>query len=199
MGATAGTPVRLLAAAAASVLVAAGVFLAHGVAPGRSELSDPLGLPVRLVESVVASTAAFDRDTATLVGQNGELAQRTSGLAGLAGALSELEVVTGRLRARVNELDGGTAATAAAAAGAPVGIRALDGRARENAAAVADLGTDVAGVGGALDRLVAALAALDGRLTELGPRADALEATLEAMRRDTAGLGALSGIIGGGA
>jgi len=198
MGATAGTPVRVLAAAAASVLVAACVFLAHGVAPGSSELSDPLGLPVQLVESVLGSTAAFDRATATLAGQNGEVAQRTSGLAGLAGTLSQLEVVTRRLKVRVQELDSRTGSAAVAAAGAPVGILTLDGRARENAAAVADLGTGVAGVQAALDRLVAALAALDGRLAELGPRADALEATLDAMRRDTAGLGELLKIIRGG-
>ena len=190
------TRARLVAAATAAVLAVACLFAAYGVAPGRSELADPLGLPVRLMRSVTASTDAFDRDIARIVDQYGELRRLTGGVGAVAAGVSELRDRAGRLLAPVEALDRGTGATARAAADLPARVGALTGRAEQGAAGAKELGATVGSLQAALDRLVASLRALGTRLEALGPPVESLASTLEAMRQDTAALGALLRLLG---
>ncbi len=187
---------RVLATLAAALLVSACVFAAYGVVPSRAEVSDPLGMPVRLVRTITASADAFDRNTPTLVGQNTTLRERTGGVGGVATSVARLQDQAARLAELVKTLDARTAGVGTAAKGLPGNVDGITGSAQHGAT---DLGSLEGGIGGldtALGRLTSTLGSMNTDVVALGPRAQTLAATLVAIRQDTAALGFLQALLG---
>ncbi len=197
MGTTIGNRERALATAVVALVVSACVFVGFGVAPGRAEVSDPLGLPARLVGRLTASADAFDRNSAVLVDQTTSLRERTAGLDAMAKGLAQLEDLTGRMATAAGSLDTRTAGVSRAAATLPAGVDRIAGQARQGSSGVGTLQSGLGTLDQALARLVAVLRSMTSSVGALGPKAHALASALDAIRTDTAALGTLQALLRG--
>lgn len=195
MGSSIGNGVRLMAAAAAAVLVAACVFAVYGVVPSGRELADPLGLPVRLARAVAGSGQAFDDNTAALVEQSTVLQERTAGAEGVAISVAQMQDLSARLGELVKALNARVGGLGTAARGVPGPVDTLTKRAQQGASDVGGLSGGAAALDASLGRLVATLQALHTDVAGLGPNSRSLATTLNAIRQDTAALGVLQALL----
>ena len=195
MGSSIGNGVRLMAAAAAAVLVAACVFAVYGVVPSGHQLADPLGLPVRLARSVAGSGQAIDDNTAALVEQSTVLQERTAGVEGVAASVAQMQDLSARLGELVKVLNARLGGFVTGAGGVPAPVDTLTKRAQQGASDVGVLTGGAAALDASLGRLVATLQALHTDVARLGPDSRSLAATLNAIRQDTAALGVLQALL----
>lgn len=170
--------------------------LVYGFVPTGADLSDPLGRPARLTDSVVESTERIDRLSVVILADHTTIAGQAATVVDMADHLDDLADQAALLGPLARDARAGTSAVVGSADPLPELVGRITDRSRQATSTAGRLGTAIQDVTGRLRDIGDGITDINRHLSPLRPQAADIATVLGRIERETAPLRPLGPLLG---
>jgi ABC-type transporter Mla subunit MlaD len=164
--------------------------------PVVNDVTDPLGRPSTLANSVIYSSSQFDEISGVLVPKHAELTSRIAVLDTVADSLDGVVDEAGDLTPLAVQVNNGTDQVVGVAVPLPNLVGQITDRSKQATGAVGDLHGTIVDLTGGLQRVGDRLGTIHGTLGQLGPKADNITAVLAQIDDESKRIAPLGPVLG---